>query len=105
MIARVRIANKVQKSTGALASSLPVQNLKFQREDWSLFRTIEGLQQRAGPPRIWRCLCNDFLDSDGRAWLVAPHKDRAAQLSQSSSNRGVQNLTDQKTSTAQDSSS
>src|SRR6516162_2989618 len=23
----------------------------FQREDWSLFRTIEGLQQRAGVPK------------------------------------------------------
>jgi hypothetical protein len=32
---------------------------KFEREDWSLFRTVEGLQQRAGVPkrllpRLWR---------------------------------------------------
>jgi hypothetical protein len=26
------------------------QNLKFEREDWTLFRTVEGLQQKAGVP-------------------------------------------------------
>ena len=34
-------------SSGELGSPAP-QNLKFEREDWSLFRTVEGLQQKAG---------------------------------------------------------
>jgi hypothetical protein len=25
--------------------------LQFERQDWSLFRTVEGLQQRAGVPK------------------------------------------------------
>jgi hypothetical protein len=37
-----------QKSNAGLASQEPP---KFEREDWSLFRTIEGLQQRAGVPK------------------------------------------------------
>jgi len=37
-----------QKSNAVLASQEPP---KFEREDWSLFRTIEGLQQRAGVPK------------------------------------------------------
>jgi hypothetical protein len=37
-----------QKSTAELASSLASQNLKFERADWALFRTVEGLQQKAG---------------------------------------------------------
>ena len=34
------------KNSDELASS-PVQNLKFEREDWALFCTVEGLQQKA----------------------------------------------------------
>ena len=34
--------------TTALSSSDAPQNLKFEREDWTSFRTIEGLQQKAG---------------------------------------------------------
>ena len=26
------------------------ENLKFERQDWTLFRTVEGLQQKAGVP-------------------------------------------------------
>jgi hypothetical protein len=40
-----------QKFADDLASSNEPQNLKFEREDWSLFRTIDGLQQRAGVPK------------------------------------------------------
>ena len=29
----------------------PTPNLKFEREDWTLFRTIDGLQQTAGVPK------------------------------------------------------
>ena len=35
-------------SFASLASQEAPQNLKFEREDWSLFRTVEGLQQKAG---------------------------------------------------------
>jgi hypothetical protein len=27
------------------------QTLNFERDDWALFRTIEGLQQKAGVPK------------------------------------------------------
>jgi len=37
-----------QKSEPALASQEPAQVFKFEREDWALFRTVEGLQQKAG---------------------------------------------------------
>jgi hypothetical protein len=54
-----------QKSPAALASSPPVQNLKFEREDWSLFRTIEGLQQRAGVPKklLRRLVLKELVDN------------------------------------------
>jgi hypothetical protein len=47
------------------ASSPPAQNLKFEREDWSLFRTIEGLQQRAGVPkqRLRRLVLKELADN------------------------------------------
>jgi len=41
-----------EKPSARLASSPAPQNLQFERQDWSLFRTIEGLQQRAGVPKI-----------------------------------------------------
>src|SRR6266511_950669 len=41
------VMTKFQESAAALASSPAPRILKFQREDWSLFRTLEGLQQRA----------------------------------------------------------
>jgi hypothetical protein len=40
-----------EESGAELAGSLPSQNsqnLKFEREDWTSFRTVEGLQQKAG---------------------------------------------------------
>ena len=33
-----------------LASLGGAENFKFEREDWTLFRTVEGLQQKAGVP-------------------------------------------------------
>jgi hypothetical protein len=41
-------AGDFQKSSFELSSSPASENLKFEREDWSLFRTVEGLQQKAG---------------------------------------------------------
>jgi hypothetical protein len=54
-----------QESASGLASSPSAQNLKFEREDWSLFRTIEGLQQRAGVPkqRLRRLVLKELADN------------------------------------------
>jgi len=38
----------LQNSASSLAGQEAPQNLKFEREDWSLFRTVEGLEQKAG---------------------------------------------------------
>jgi hypothetical protein len=46
--ATAMLVGVLQKPIDGLPSSPPSQNLKFEREDWSLFRTVEGLQQRAG---------------------------------------------------------
>jgi Histidine kinase-, DNA gyrase B-, and HSP90-like ATPase len=59
------IHTEIQKSALASASSPPPQILKFQREDWSLFRTVEGLQQRAGVPkdRLRRLVLKELVDN------------------------------------------
>jgi hypothetical protein len=44
-------ASDFQNSAAYLARSGAPQNLKFEREDWALFRTVEGLQQKAGVPK------------------------------------------------------
>jgi hypothetical protein len=41
--------------TTALSSSDARQNLKFEREDWTSFRTLEGLQQKADACLVARC--------------------------------------------------
>ena len=46
--ARAAMTDILQNSTSSLASQEAARNLKFEREDWSLFRTVEGLQQKAG---------------------------------------------------------
>jgi hypothetical protein len=59
-----------QKSPAALTSSPPSENLKFEREDWSLFRTVEGLQQKAGVAKhnlfqlVLKELTDNGLDED-----------------------------------------
>ena len=40
--------NTFQNPRGVSASSNGAQNLKFERQDWTAFRTVEGLQQKAG---------------------------------------------------------
>ena len=40
-----------EKPEEALASLPEPKNFKFEREDWALFRTVEGLQQKAGVPK------------------------------------------------------
>jgi hypothetical protein len=58
---------EAQKQARIEVLSLPVaQNLKFEREDWTLFRTLEGLQQRAGvPARLLRRLVLKEIADNG----------------------------------------
>jgi hypothetical protein len=62
-----------QKSTSGLAWSPAPPNLKFEREDWALFRTIEGLQQKAGVPKnklsrlVIKELADNALDEGSQA--------------------------------------
>src|SRR6478672_8517068 len=41
------------------------ENLKFERADWTLFRTVEGLQQKAGVPakRLRRLVLKEIGDN------------------------------------------
>jgi hypothetical protein len=56
-------------------------NLKFQRADWTLFRTVEGLQQKAGVPAtrlrrlVLKELCDNAFDAGGsvRFGLIGDH--------------------------------
>jgi hypothetical protein len=54
-----------QKSSPELASSPASENFKFEREDWTLFRTVEGLQQKAGVPkqRLRRLVLKELADN------------------------------------------
>ena len=62
------------QNPGAVLASLPAPpNLKFEREDWSLFRTVEGLQQKAGVPKhmlarlVLKELADNGLDTGARS--------------------------------------
>jgi hypothetical protein len=54
-----------QKSSSGLASSPAPENFKFEREDWTLFRTVEGSQQKAGVPkqRLRRLVLKELADN------------------------------------------
>src|SRR5262245_40170829 len=54
-----------QKSAVAAASQQAPENLKFERADWALFRTVEGLQQRAGMPKdkLRRLVLKELTDN------------------------------------------
>ena len=45
---RARFVTEFQNPRGVSPSLADAQNLKFERADWTAFRTIEGLQQKAG---------------------------------------------------------
>jgi hypothetical protein len=65
-IAALRAAdNDLQNSVADLTSLPAAPNLKFAREDWSLFRTVEGLQQRAGvaKEKIIRLVLKELTDN------------------------------------------
>ena len=54
-----------KNATGALPRSDDGQDLKFEREDWKLFRTVEGLSQRAGvsPSLLPRLVLKELADN------------------------------------------
>jgi hypothetical protein len=54
-----------QNSTSALASSNATQNLKFERADWTSFRTVEGLQQKSGvaADKLRRLVLKELADN------------------------------------------
>jgi hypothetical protein len=56
---------KIQNPAADLASSTAPGNLKFQREDWTVFRTVEGLQQKAGVPldKLTRLVLKELADN------------------------------------------
>src|SRR5215472_9839604 len=69
--ATVRASNFKNRRAIYLWSGAP-QNLKFEREDWALFRTVEGLQQKAGVERsklrrlALKELADNALDEGGQ---------------------------------------
>jgi Topoisomerase 6 subunit A/Spo11, Toprim domain len=65
VLAEHAAAPDFQKSSPALASSPEPSNFKFEREDWTLFRTVEGLQQKAGVPaaRLRRLVLKEIADN------------------------------------------
>ena len=54
-----------QKPKATLASSDAPQNLKFEREDWTSFRSVEGLQQKAGvsKDKLVRLVLKELTDN------------------------------------------
>src|SRR5215472_14918805 len=64
-IATASAVGVFQKSEPALASQQAPQILKFQRPDWALFRTVEGLQQRAGvsKSKLRRLVLKELADN------------------------------------------
>jgi len=62
----------IEKTPAELASSPLSGNLKFERADWALFRTVEGLQQKAGVAKsklrrlVLKELADNALDECGR---------------------------------------
>jgi hypothetical protein len=64
-IERVPLSYDLQNSTPASASLPAATNLKFEREDWTSFRTIEGLQQKAGvsKSKLTRLVLKELADN------------------------------------------
>ena len=59
------VLQKRKVSASQLASSPMPSILQFERQDWSLFRTVEGLQQRAGVPKkkLRRLVLKELADN------------------------------------------
>jgi hypothetical protein len=60
-----RAEDDLQIPPPGLASSPPPQNLKFERADWISFRTVKGLQQKAGvsAKRLIRLVLKELADN------------------------------------------
>ena len=61
------------QNSSAVSASLPAtQNLKFERKDWTSFRTVEGLMQKAGVAKelltrlVMKELTDNALDAAGK---------------------------------------
>lgn len=61
----MRDFEKPAETAGALASLDTPQNFKFERADWTAFRTVEGLQQKAGVAagRLRRLVLKELADN------------------------------------------
>ena len=57
--------SKLENPEADLSSSADAQNLKFERADWTSFRTVEGLQQKAGVAqgRLRRLVLKELTDN------------------------------------------
>jgi hypothetical protein len=57
--------SKFENPEAVLASSAAGENLKFERADWTSFRTVEGLQQKAGVAqgRLRRLVLKELTDN------------------------------------------
>ena len=55
----------VKNSKAGSASPSDAQNLKFERADWTSFRTVEGLQQKAGVAanKLRRLILKELTDN------------------------------------------
>jgi hypothetical protein len=56
---------RVKNSKAGSPSQTGAQNLKFERADWTSFRTVEGLQQKAGVPqdKLIRLVLKELADN------------------------------------------
>src|SRR5262249_33828800 len=59
------IGPNFQKSEPAVASQEPARIFKFERPDWALFRTVDGLQQKAGvsKDKLRRLVLKELADN------------------------------------------
>jgi hypothetical protein len=67
-------AQNFQISSGRSASQTPDQILKFERADWTSFRTVEGLQQKAFQPDS-RSRCRSPMHPHHRGAIYPFDKD------------------------------
>jgi len=75
----------IENPTDVLASIPAAQNLKFERPEWTSFRTVDGLQQKAGVATgklrrlVLKELADNALDSGDQrfghpAWRRLRHR-------------------------------
>ena len=72
-------ASDFQNPNGRLPSLGDAPNLKFERADWTLFRTVEGLQQKAGVPasKLRRLVLKELADNALDTGCQRPHRRTA----------------------------